>query len=511
MKEKAKNILFWFILVQPFLDLYWFYHGSLATILPFTLPTIIRLIAVAVLFCLFFSQKESWQKLSTQKWLIAYLILLIIYSVLHLVHVRTFTSVNPTNYGYSTSGELFYLIRMCLPLVIIYLTKELNFGTKQLQQVIEGVSGLFSGTIVLSNLFVISLKSYETGVISANIFEWFFNPNIGYSHMASKGFFNFTNMISAVLFMLLPLLIYYIFTDFNWITITLNVVQALAMIEIGTKVAAIGLIGGILVGLLLYLFHRYVLKNAKKNMLAVLVSLLIGAGSIAILPFGPAIQRYNYEIYLAKQSDHDLSDETRELNAGLKKYPTGQKREDFLRSFIKENYQAYALNPKFVLKSYPYQYDPEFWLKIINEPGQTRMENRHLEKAMLNQVVKTNNNKLDKFLGISYVRENNIFNLERDFAAQIYSLGWIGMLIFVGPYLAILLYAAYRWLRYQSARTYLVSSLIVSSGFILLAAFYSGNVMDFLTASFIFAFIEGNLLLQVRKTKTNITINLNQN
>lgn len=246
-------------------------------------------------------------------------------------------------------------------------------------------------------------------------------------------------------------------------------------------------------------------------MLAVLVSLLIGAGSIAILPFGPAIQRYNYEIYLAKQSDHDLSDETRELNAGLKKYPTGQKREDFLRSFIKENYQAYALNPKFVLKSYPYQYDPEFWLKIINEPGQTRMENRHLEKAMLNQVVKTNNNKLDKFLGISYVRENNIFNLERDFAAQIYSLGWIGMLIFVGPYLAILLYAAYRWLRYQSARTYLVSSLIISSGFILLAAFYSGNVMDFLTASFIFAFIEGNLLLQVRKTKTNITINLNQN
>ena len=136
-----------------------------------------------------------------------------------------------------------------------------------------------------------------------------------------------------------------------------------------------------------------------------------------------------------------------------------------------------------------YQSDPEFWLKIINEPGQTRMENRHIEKAMLNQVIKTNDNKLDKFLGISYVRENNIFNLERDFAAQIYSLGWIGMLIFVGPYLAILLYAAYRWLRYQSARTYLVSSLFASSAFILLPAFYSGNVMDFLTASFFFAFI----------------------
>ena len=121
---------------------------------------------------------------------------------------------------------------------------------------------------------------------------------------------------------------------------------------------------------------------------------------------------------------------------------------------------------------------------------------------MLNQVVKTNNNKLDKFLGISYIRENNIFNLERDFTAQIYSLGWLGMLLFVGPYLAVLFYGAYRWLRYKSARTYLVSSLIVSSSLILLAAFSSGNVVDFLTASFILAFVEGNLLVQVRRKET---------
>ena len=138
----------------------------------------------------------------------------------------------------------------------------------------------------------------------------------------------------------------------------------------------------------------------------------------------------------------------------------------------------------------------------MNEPGQSRMENRHIEKAMLNQVVKTNNNKLDKLFGISYIRENNIFNLERDFTAQIYSLGWLGMLLYVGPYLAVLIYGAYRWLRYKAARTYLVSSLLLASCFILLAAFSSGNVVDFLTASFILAFIEGNLLVQVRKKET---------
>ncbi|MDF7639586.1 O-antigen ligase family protein [Lactobacillus sp. ESL0791] len=499
MKQKTKPILFWFILLQPFLDLYWFYNGNLTNIFPFTLPTIIRILAVAVLIGLFFSQKKAWKRLSKEKWLLGYLALLIIYSALHLLYARNFTSVNPSNYNYSTVSELFYLIRMALPLIIIYLTNELTFSQKEFRQVIEGISALFSGTIVLANLFVISLKSYETGFINANIFAWFFNPNIGYSHMASKGFFNSANMTSAVLFMLMPLMIYYLFTSFNWKTIVLNVVQALAMIELGTKVAAIGLLGGIVIGLGIYLIHRYLIKDIPKGGRAFLTAVLIGLASCAILPFGPAIQRYNYEIYLAKESDHDLSQEKRELAVGLKKYPQGKQRTEFLRDFIKENYPAYAINPKFILKSYPYQYDPEFWLKIMNEPGQERMKNRNIEKAMLDQVRKTNNNKLDKFLGISYTRENNIFNLERDFSSQIYSLGWCGMLLFVGPYVGILLYAITAWLRKKRVRTYLISSMITATACMLFAAFSSGNVLDFLTASFILAFVEGNLLVQIKK------------
>ena len=178
MKEKTKKIIFYFILIQPFLDLYWFYHGKLADLLPFTLPTIIRILAVFAIFCMFFSQKQNWQKLGRDKWLIAYLVLLVIYSVLHLWHVRTFTSVNPNDYGYSMFGEIFYLIRMILPLMIIYFTRQVEFDKHDLCLVIEWLSGLFSGTIVISNLFVISLRSYETGFISANIFESLVNPNI---------------------------------------------------------------------------------------------------------------------------------------------------------------------------------------------------------------------------------------------------------------------------------------------------------------------------------------------
>lgn len=499
MKEKTRTVLFWFILIQPFLDLYWFYNGKLADVLPFTLPTIIRILAVFVIFCMFFSQKQNWQKLGQEKWLIVYLALLIVYSILHLIYVRHFNSVNPNDYNYSTVSEIFYLIRMVLPLLVIFFTKELEFTREQFRHVIEGISGLFSFTIVISNLFVISLRSYETGFISANIFEWFVNPNIGYSHMASKGFFNFANMVSAVLFMLVPLMLYFMFSRFNWKTITLNVVQALAMIELGTKVALIGLIGGIIAGILLYVFHLYIVKDVKKNGKAIVVSLLMEAGTLAIIPFGPAIQRYNYEKYLAQQSDNSLTQAKEELAEGLKKYPSGQKRREFLTNFIGEHYQDYALNKKFVTKSYPYKYDPEFWLKIMNEPGTSRMQNRHVEKAMLDQVIKTNNNKLDKVFGISYTRETNIFNLERDFTSQVYSLGWVGMLLFIGPYVVIMLYALIKWLMNKQLRTYLISSMLLSIAFMLLAAFLSGNVMDFLTASFILAFVEGGMLSEIKK------------
>lgn len=499
MNEKIKKMLFYFILIQPFLDVYWLYHGKFADLLPFTLPTIIRILAVFVIFCMFFSQKQNWQKIGKDKWLIAYLLILVIYSFLHLWHVKNFISLSPNSYGYSASGEIFYLIRMFLPLAIIYFTKEISLSRKDFRTIIEWLSGLFSGTIVISNLFVISLRSYETGFISANIFEWFVNPNIGYSHMASKGFFNFTNMVGAVLFMLVPIMLYYLFSSFNWKIAVLTAIHALAMIELGTKVAAIGLLAGLPLSILIYLIHAYLFRNTVKSAKAVIVALLIELAAFAIMPFGPVIQRYNYEIKLARESDHNLTEEKKILAEGLLKFPSGSQRDKFLKEYIKENYHAYALNKRFVFKSYPYEQDPEFWLKIMKEPGQKRMENRHLETEMLNQVLATNNSKLDKFFGISYIRQNNIFNLERDFISQVYSLGWIGMLLFIGPYLAILIYAVFKWITDKRMRSYLITSLIMAIAFMLASAYLSGNVMDFLTASIILAFVEGSLLLEIKR------------
>ena len=506
MKEKTRNFLFWFVLIQPFLDFNFFYHKPLSTVLPFTIPTILRIIGVLIILLAFMANKDAWRRFSKQYWLIAYLVILIVYCILHLWHMQNFNSINPSNYNYSTFGEVFYLFRMVLPLMLIYFTNYLDMPKRQFGIAMEGMSGIFSGVIVITNLFAISLKSYEHGVISGNIFTWFmgkgFTPLYGYSHSASKGYFYFTNTTSAILLMLAPLVFYYLFSHFNLKTCLVSVLHFLAMLEIGTKVALYGLLGSMILSLFVWLFHCLALRNETFSWKPLLTMAILFALFGVTYRVTPAVQRYNYEIYWAKSHDADISKENAELKTGLNKYKNDKEGlADFEKQFLAKNYQKYALNKRFITKSYPYQYDPQFWINMLSKPATYRLANRNVEEAMLDQVVKYNNNPLDKWMGIGYMRETHIFNLERDFTAQKYSLGIIGMILYLGFYVGIILYGVYEWLRYKGVRTYLISSMLMASVFILGASFMSGNVMDFPTANLLLGFLDGSLLLYIREGK----------
>ncbi|GBG04124.1 O-antigen ligase family protein [Lactobacillus rodentium] len=507
MQKKINRVLFWFILIQPFLELDWFYKGRLSTILPFTIPTIIRIVGVFVVFLMFFSQKNNWQRLRKQWWVITYIILLIIYIFLHLYHVRpaNFHAVDPSGYGYSTFGEIFYLLRMILPIIILYITRYTHFSEKQFEHLIQTLSGLFSLTIILTNLFVHSLTAYGSyGVrwIHANIFAWFTSNNYAYFELASKGFFYLANTISAILFFLMPLMLYFLYKDFKALNIILVVAQSLAMLMLGTKVGAYGLFIDFIVFFIFYLVHLFILKNIKVNKKFLLTLVLVILGSSLIVPHSPMFRRNTYDIGVAdnrgKKANIKKSDDI--LKKDLKKY-SGAKREKVLKRFIKKHYYAYSLKKGFVLKGYSYKYDPDFWLEIMKSPVDERLNYRHLEIKMLNKVVANNHNKYDKFLGISYIRENNIFPLERDFLAQYYSTGIIGVLLFLGIYIYELFYLIYSWFKSKANRQFINTIILIALGFILTAAFYSGNVMDYLTATLIMAFVYGYALQLVDKSK----------
>lgn len=506
MKNKKLNsVLFWFILIQPFLDIYWLYKPPLANIFKFSIPTILRIVGILVLVCLYLSQKQNWQRLGKQWWVIAYLVVLALYSVAHLWSVSHFRGLDPTSYGYSTASEIFYLVRMAIPLATLYITRYSELDKRWFQWAIQGTSALDSFTIVLTNLFTISLTSYHSFAakrIHANIFAWFGGHHYPFYQLASKGFFFKANTTSAILFMLLPLMLYFMQKEFNWLNVLLVCVQALAMLMLGTKVGVLGLIVDLAIFLIAYLIHAWGFKNIKfqKGVLISLLCIALGAG--LIIPHTPTLQRNAYEESVAENRSKrgGIKHLNRKLKQGLKKYH-GQKERHFLKHFIRKHYRVYSLKSGFVFKSYSYRYDPYFWLHVMRMPASERMNYRHMEVLMLNKVQANDHNSLNKWLGISYIRENNIFPLERDFMAQAYSLGIIGMILFLGWYVWAFLYGLWAWFRYRACRQFSNSCLLLASGFILGVAFYSGNVLDYLTASILIGFVSGYLLALIAKQK----------
>lgn len=504
MQDKLKKTIFWFVLIQPFLDVYWLYKPPLDRIFKFSIPTILRIAGIVVILCLFLSIRQNWERIKTQWWLFAYLVILAAYCVAHLWSVNHFKTIDPTSYGYSNASEVFYLFRMFLPLVLLYVTQYAGISKKMFENAIKGVSGLFSGTIVLSNLFTVSLTSYhsfEAKRISANIFGWF-GHHYYFSQLASKGFFFKGNTVSAILFMLLPLMLYFMSQHFNWLNVTLVVTQVLAMIMLGTKVGLYGVFAGLAVFLIIYVCHAWLQKDVKFDKKVLAAILILGAFTALIKPYSPASSRNQFVDSVVERRSKQGKETrlTKSLRKGLKKYH-GKEERAFLKRFIRKHYVAFSLKSGFVKKSYSYKYDPYFWLHVMRMPAGERINYRRMEVLMLNKVLANNNQPRDKWLGISFIRENNIFPLERDFLAQVYSLGIIGMVLYLGFYVWTLLYAIVRWFKAGRQRSLLFTTLLVSTGFIMVTAFYSGNVLDYLTASLLIAFIEGYLLSVVRETK----------
>ena len=400
------------------------------------------------------------------------------------------------------------MVRSCLPLIIIYITSYSEFKTEDFFKVIQAISGIYSLTIVISNLFVFSLTSYNTTAdakrISANIFSWFTQTDYPFSALASKGFFFQANTLSAILFMIMPIMLYILYKEFNLLNIVLVSAQALAMLMLGTKVGNFGLIISLVSFLIFFLIHSLILKNTKFSSKFLITLICILAASAAIFPYSPTLRRSSLENGVA-QKRSTLGDKKKldqELNSALKRY-TGQKQEEYLKDFIKKNYWVYSLKHDLVLEHYSYKDDPYYWLEVMKKPANERLNYRHLEQDILTRVMQNDKNKLNKLFGISFSRENNIAPLERDFLAQYYSMGILGVILLTMIYVVVFCYGIFYWLSNKNSRNLLVSSLLLSVGFILFAAFYAGNVIEYLSATLVMAFILGFLLQTIRSGRSS--------
>ena len=288
-----EKIFIVFMLIQPILDIYYLYTDKIINIFKLSLSTIIRIILLGLLILFSFLMLNNKNKF---KWLLSFISVYIIYTLFHHINAINFNEELSIYGNYNLIKEIFYIIRMIMPLAMIFITKEINLSENKIKKIIYTVINIFCITIIITNIAKISLTSYANGnkIIVANIFDWFTKgiyDKYGYELIASKGLFHMANQISATLIALLPIEIYYILkekiTFSKIITLILNI---LALLMIGTRVASYGWVLVMMLVIFEYVFIG--LKNKTKiDIKKILTLTIITIPFCFILPYSPVSNR----------------------------------------------------------------------------------------------------------------------------------------------------------------------------------------------------------------------------
>ncbi|MCI9234007.1 MAG: hypothetical protein HFH08_05380 [Bacilli bacterium] len=476
-----KKVIFLFLVTFPIFEIMFFYNS---------ITTLVRVILILVAYCwLLFVMKEARKSI---KWVIVYLLLLGIYFLCHHFHALNFTSLVPGNFNYNIVKEFLYFLKLSMPVFLIPLFYYLRLNKNEIQKIMLSWIILISGSIVITNFFCISYGSYSDKKIVGNFISWFFLKQNGYNYydLASKGFFMYANQISTWLLLLVPLCFLWLQKSKSIASIFCTSILLFSMLILGTRVASIGGIIIFVLCFMTYLFFVF-LKKEKWDRKLLLFFLGIVIPMMIVLPFSPSVNRMNV---LGSISEEPLKEEAlATLVMNENGYVSVDKRE-----YIEMHYKEKRIAEQFILKSYPYQHDPDFWYEILNLPVEKRIDYRYLETAMVKRVLEVNDNELDKWFGITNTRIQNIFNIERDFVLQYYAFGIIGCLLFFLPYIVLGYWIIRNWFMNFSLK----SSLILSVYLLYFACSYlSGNNMNHLSTIVPFLFLNLALLRKKEENK----------
>ena len=170
-KLNFKTFFMLFLIMQPFLDCYLLYNDEVIDFIGFSPTTIIRMLVIGVYAGIIFLTSRKGRKIFT-----GYIVLLLIYFIIHhMVCTSVDESLIYDSFEYSLMDEIFYFIRMFLPVGVIYIVYNLNITKDDLKEIVSLSSINISLIIIILNLFGIALTSYGSHQIAGNIFSWF-NP-----------------------------------------------------------------------------------------------------------------------------------------------------------------------------------------------------------------------------------------------------------------------------------------------------------------------------------------------
>lgn len=338
--------------------------------------------------------------------------------------------------------------------------------------------------MIISNLFKFSYLSYslEQDTISGNMIEWFtkgikpdsekLNDWVGYT---TRGLFQSGNQLSGLMIILVPILTYIAFKEKQikeWIVLTLHII---AMIAITTRVGAIGGILAMAATVCVYVLEKIIHREKvseifkQKNFYCLIVSIAVIAVIYAFSPFKVRTMSGNFgaDLAIGKQTtdNTDLEGSDGEIDK---------------LAYIKENVDNEEINGYYIYQVYPYTDDVDFWFDLMmNVPKYERAGNRKMRALLINRILERDNRISDYLVGISFTRSSSFVWPERDFQSQVDALGWIGMILFIFPYIFVFVFAVIQFFRKFKENLYLrrvVYMMALAVG--MAAAYLSGHILN---------------------------------
>lgn len=472
VKNIIENVTVFFLFLLPLFSTVFLYNK---------ISTLIQIIFVfLLLFVTLIFYKDSRKNI---KWMILYYVLCLIYLGVSFYHQEYFKSLLPSSYDFNIVSELLMILKLITPITFIYSLYYIKLPFKKYMLVLKVWCILFAGSIVLTNIFKISLGSYSDTFITKNIFEW--NKYNYYKYTASKGYFMYANQISALCIIFLLMFIYdYLYNSKKSIIYVLLV--SLAMLMLGTRVSTLGGLLTLVFAIIFYFIINIFNKISIKKRIYILVIPVLGW--ILLLQVSPYNNR---SIELNRSINRHMDDTSIVDDKAIVMDDTSMNVDK--TKYVYQNYNKDYLPKVFFEKYYPIKYDEEFWYNFVKNNSIDKINYRYIEKSIIRRVVDVNNNALDKYIGISNTRIQNIVNIESDFYLHYYAFGIIGSIILLIIYLILFIYAFNNFVKIQNYYAFIMLSCVV---LFLFSAFLTGNIINSINTVLPFIFVVSGVIYE---------------
>lgn len=438
-----------------------------------------------------------------------------LYCIFHYINIM---KINSSIYEFAEPSllvETYYLIiTFAVPILYCILLIYSGFSKKEILKLIKALVFIITNVIVISNILSISYTAYgEDDVIADSIFKWFSFKNTGYysyHKLTTRGLFYSANQLSAILFMIAPVIMYTAYESRKKFDYYLLFMISLTMLMIGTKTASIGILLIYIMFIALWLFFK-IIKRESKSILSIIVMFLI---TICIFCYSPLSHNLRYRINGGtamsglQQIEKNNSIATEEQKEILNQYNNFKKlkcedldasNKNKFRTFLNKNLSFMGI-PNYIVRSYSVSKHIDFWCEYVTHNKSSDF--RNLKTSILVNIYNDNNNKYDKWLGMGHTL--NYIYTETDYSYQFYHYGIIGIIVIFGVYVYFIILYLYKIIKNQKQK-FNFKNIISISGPILIfgVAYFSGHVFERLFPLVVLSLLISYNLIDKEEQKEN--------